>query len=502
MAWSFADSFDLYATSADPSLGYWDSSGNSSFGVNGTGRFGGSKAWVSASISNVQWLVKSSGVNDAVHHIAVAFTTATASGATSLGHGFTLYDGTTPQCSIMFNRDYSIQLISGAANSGTVLATYPAAWSTINTWYAFEFEVVINNTTGSFKVRKNGNTTDDFTATGLNTRPVSTNNYANKLAIVSGPGGSGFVSTFDDFFWRSDSAAGTWLGDIRCYTRMPASDQSVTFSRSPGVAQNPGANQVNNTITAGSASYMPFVAATSGTLSSILFTLALSYTGNLKCTIYADSGSNRPSTPITSATIITNPAAGPITFNFPTPLAAVQGTTYWIGMVGDTTLAAAINGRSAGNTGYIIAGTYAAFPASNPTGVTAINNTPWIWSLTITPGVNALLVSEAQQDAAISYVYSSNPGDADFYGIASIAATPATVIGVTTRAYMQKSDAGTRTSAVQLKSGASTVASPTLTLTPSGWQWAWRMDLVDPATSAAWTAAAVNAAQIGPRVVA
>jgi hypothetical protein len=67
---------------------------------------------------------------------------------------------------------------------------------------------------------------------------------------------------------------------------------------------------------------------------------------------------------------------------------------------------------------------------------------------------------------------------------------------------MQKSDAGTRTAAAQLKSGGTTVASPTLTLTPSNWQWAWRMDLVDPATSAAWTAAAVNAAQIGPRVVA
>jgi hypothetical protein len=66
---------------------------------------------------------------------------------------------------------------------------------------------------------------------------------------------------------------------------------------------------------------------------------------------------------------------------------------------------------------------------------------------------------------------------------------------------MQKSDAGSRTAAVQLKSGATTVASPTLTLTTSGWQWAWRMDLTDPNTSAAWTAAAVNAAQIGPTVV-
>jgi hypothetical protein len=67
---------------------------------------------------------------------------------------------------------------------------------------------------------------------------------------------------------------------------------------------------------------------------------------------------------------------------------------------------------------------------------------------------------------------------------------------------MEKSDAGTRTAAVQLKSGATTVATPTLVLATSGWLWAWRTDTVDPNTSAAWTAAGVNNAQIGPTTVA
>ena len=73
---------------------------------------------------------------------------------------------------------------------------------------------------------------------------------------------------------------------------------------------------------------------------------------------------------------------------------------------------------------------------------------------------------------------------------------------VTMRGYMQKSDAGTRTAAMQLKSGATIVASPTLTLTTFRLAVAWRMDLTDPNTGAAWTAAAVNTAQIGPTVVA
>jgi hypothetical protein len=122
-------------------------------------------------------------------------------------------------------------------------------------------------------------------------------------------------------------------------------------------------------------------------------------------------------------------------------------------------------------------------------------------SLTIAVGTNNCLVNEPQQDAATSYVYDSTPGDQDFYGIGAIASTPVSTIAVTTRALMQKSDAGSRTAAVQLKSGATTVASPTLTLTTSGWQWAWRTDVIDPATGAAWTAAAVNNAQVGPRTV-
>lgn len=119
----------------------------------------------------------------------------------------------------------------------------------------------------------------------------------------------------------------------------------------------------------------------------------------------------------------------------------------------------------------------------------------------ITVNNNFTVVNEPQQDAATTYVYDSTPGHADLYNIAPIVSTPTTVVAVTTRAYMQKSDAGTRTAAVSLKSGATTVASPTLNLS-TGWTWAWRTDTTDPATGAAWTAVGVNNAQIGPVVVA
>ena len=71
----------------------------------------------------------------------------------------------------MFRSDGAILLTTGSAG-GPTLATYTGAFPITNTWYAFEFEVVINNTTGRFRVRKNGNTSDDFDSGAvLNTRP-------------------------------------------------------------------------------------------------------------------------------------------------------------------------------------------------------------------------------------------------------------------------------------------------------------------------------------------
>jgi hypothetical protein len=284
-----------------------------------------------------------------VHHFTVAFQQTAAITGTTLANYFELFDGVTAQCSVVFRSDGAILLTSGAP-AGTVLATYAGAFPVINTWYAFEIEVVVHNSTGSFKVRKNGNTVDDHSTTGIDTAGGTVNNYANKLQIGQN---TTFTNgqVFDDLFWRSDASSVAWMGDIRCYTRMPASDASTQFARSTGAT-------------------------------------------NFSC------------------------------------------------------------------------------------------------------------VDEAQQNALTDYVFDSTPGDQDFYGITSIASTPVATIAVTTRALMQKSDAGSRTAAVQIKSGATTVASPTLTLTTSGWLWAWRTDITDPATGAAWTAAAVNNAQCGPKVIA
>lgn len=501
MSFVFGDGFDCYAATADLYPSYWDTGTSVNFLIFSPGRFAGSRA-LQGSGSGV-WLTKSSGVNgDAVHHITCAIQqTATVTGST-LGFYFQLLDGTTNQCAIVFRSDGAIVLTSGGP-TGTALATYTGAVSLVNTWFAFEIEVAISNTAGYMNVRKNGNPANDFTsATTLDTQN-SANAYANKLTI--GVNASVNSQIVDDLFWRSDASSVAWLGDIRCQTRMPASDAAVQWSRTPtGVLTQTAPPATGFTLPGGSntAAYTAFTAAYDGTVTSVgVTTVAVGTAVNMKCAIFADNGSGRPGALLASATAPVTPVVvGTHTFAF-TGLSVVKGTQYWIGAAMDGTTGMSWNATSGSvTTGATSTTSYAAFPQTNPVTTMPAQGNLKSMTYTATPA-NWQAVSEAQQDAATSYVYSSTVGQEDYYGIASIASTPVSTFMVTTRAYMQKSDAGTRTAAAQLKSGASVVASPTVVLTTSGWQWAWRSDTTDPA-GGNWTAAAVNNAQVGVKVIA
>jgi hypothetical protein len=494
----FADSFDLYAAFADAYAGYWDSGAGTPTFV--AGRFSGSQALHVTATSTT--LTKSSGANDAVHHLVVACRQTAAITGSTLGLYLQLLDGTTGQCAVVFRSDGAILLTSGSPG-GTVLDTYTGAFPVANTWYAFEIEIVINNVTGRFRVRKNGNTADDYDSTAIRNTRVSANNYANKLTF--GMQAAVNAQEVDDLYWRSGSVSGTFLGDLRCYTRMPASDASVQFSRSSSGFQQSidgGMGGGSSNFTANLINYIPFTATYTGTVGSVTFTCSTTSTGsNFKCALYNNAGSSgSPGTVLGTATPFTGAGVGPVIVSFPTPIAVVAGSTYYIGF-GVDTASGQFRSTSTTLSGYFTNSGYAAFPVNNPS-VTTSTGTFMFYTVNYSPSANYMMVAEAQQDATTSYVYDSTPGDADFYGIAAIASTPVSTFAVVTRGYMQKSDAGTRTAAVQIKSGGTTVASPTLVLTTSGFLWAWRMDLTDPATSAAWTAAAVNNVTIGPTTVA
>ena len=496
MPFFWGDGFDCYALPADALLGYWDS-GALNF-ILGSGRFSGSRGAINSSTG--VWLVKSSGSNDATHHIVCAFQQTAAISGTTLGLYFQLTDGTTNQCCIVFRSDGAI-LLTSATPTGTVLATYTGAVTAANTWYAFEFEVVINNTAGSFAVRKNGNTSNDFSAASLNTRP-GTNSYANKLTI----GVQSAISSqaIDDLLWRSDAASVPWVGDIRCYTRRPASDAAVQWTPSGSMALvTPVPPATTAASSAGIGRYYAFTASYTGTIGSVIITSTSASAANLKAAIYTYAA-GVPTTVLGTSNVVTNPAAGTITFIFPSPVSVVQGTQYFFAWNCDATTGTLRNNASPpGGTGPFLSNTqsYATFPATNPTSLS--NASPLSFTVNITPasGANAPMVSDDMQDATASYVYSANVNDTDQYTLTGTASVPTTVVGVTTRGLFQKSDAGTRNAVVQLKSGGTTVESANTALNTT-WGWIARTDLTDPATGAAWTPGGVSTAQVGARVAA
>lgn len=499
MAFFFGDGFDLYSQITDCGS-YWDAALGASvtLALSSSGRFAGSRGVTLVALqSTTPYIAKTSSVNDAVHHVSVAVQQSGALSGTSVGAYFTLYDGATAQCSVVFRSDGAIVLASGAAN-GTALATYTGAVAATSTWYQFEIEVVINNTTGSIAVRKNGNTSNDFFLGSLNTR-ASANNYANKIGF-----GNFWVSagsqTVDDFLWRSDASSLPWLGDIRCYTRMPASDAAVAWSPQAGaVAQTPFVPNSTLNIPANVARYAPFTARATGSIGTVTVNVTTTAATNLKCAIFSNNA-GAPGTVLGTASPVAMTGLGTLTFTFSSPPAVTAGTSYYVGTIGDTT-SGVVGGMSVAQAAVLSSGTpvYASWPVNNPTGISA-NSFPMSPTIFISPtgNPNSAQVSEAQQDGAATYVYSSTVGQSDLYNLGALSATPGSIIGVTTRAYLQKSDAGTRIAAVQLQSGAANVQG-SLTLN-TVWGWASRNDLVDPATGAAWTATAVNNAQVGVTV--
>jgi hypothetical protein len=497
VAYFFADSFDLYAANADMN-NYWDSGVSTGFFTMGTpGRFGTSQyVNISAGNTGTMWFGKSSGVNDSVHHVVCSFRQTSALSGTNIGINFQLQDGTTAQCSICFRQDGAILLTSGNP-AGTVLATYTGAVTVVNFWYGFEFEVVISNTVGSFTVRKNGNTSADFTATGLNTRGGTANNYANRMAVNSYNGVASH--NLDDLIWRSDASSVPWMGDVRCYVRMPASDVSVQFSRTPTSVLSlafPGGS--SGALAANVIRFAPTLATMGGQLASLSFNSSAGVTGHVKMALYDSAGSGGgPGALLAVSSELVNPGSGLLTFPVTGGPNILRGTTYNVALWSDISITAAASNALSGS---FLNLTYTTSFPSTGVGFTSAGMFIGSFGMNIT-STNSGCVADPQQDGSATYVYDSNPGDADFYGLASIGIAPASVVAVTTRGYMQKSDAGGRTASVQLKSGATTVATPTLSLSASGWQWTWRNDLTNPNTGSAWTQAAVDSINVGPLVV-
>jgi hypothetical protein len=140
----------------------------------------------------------------------------------------------------------------------------------------------------------------------------------------------------DDLLWRSDPTSVAWMGDVRAYVRMPASDASVQFSRlAPPFFGNVKIS--NAGIVVGSAVFAAFTPSLDMTVSQIAISLNAAYTGNLKCAVYNAVG-NTPTTVLQAATApVNNPVTGlNNTFTFSPSLSLIRGVQYYVAAVTDT----------------------------------------------------------------------------------------------------------------------------------------------------------------------
>ena len=111
------------------------------------------------------------------------------------------------------------------------------------------------------------------------------------------------------------------------------------------------------------------------------------------------------------------------------------------------------------------------------------------------------LVNETTEDGDATYVYSNTAGQEDRYSVSSLPTTVTSVYGVNPFAFWRKTDAGTRTAAVQLKANGTEITA--VTDTP-GQSYVWSPDAFQPLdpTGVAWTATTVNGANVGVKITA
>jgi hypothetical protein len=520
----FGDGFDLYQSPVDVvSDGYWDDYYSSGGFTLVPGRFGGQAMQLSS--AGYPGLVKNSGSNDRLHHVNLAIMqTAPLMGSTR-GAGFSLSDGTTPQCTVVFRSDGSLLLTLGTS-SGAILASFPDAITAPNIWYGFEFEIILHNTTGSIAVRRNSEPVNTFFKDNIDTCSTA-NNYANRLTVGMGGAGSVTYQLLDDVLWRSDQVSVPWQqGETRGVIRRPETDAAVQFTpesptTAPWLFYNPGSAFAGgppvNTVwfdLCPSSATGPCIAL------QLYLTAVGPAGGHFKLALYDSTGptSNIFSSPypgpgalIAVTTEVTGPVGPgvlkvPLT-TFPT---VVKNQNYWVAMLADTagfySQGAFLNSVISLPAPYSGGFPSLAYPGQSEN----IGNGYAAVGMVIQYAKNADVVNDAVWEVSgtpwyrfpagtTSNVVSSTLGHTDLYGLDAPPPGNYTIIGTTVRSWMKKSNAGPRGGVTVLRSGSTTVATPAGPVMTNG-IWRWRTDLVDPDTGFPWTKAAVDAVKIGARV--
>jgi len=506
MALLLRDGFDFYTLGTDAALNFWDATDNGVSLVTSAAalRFGVGKAFRTFAGTGSGAQIATHFANCTTLFITGSHAPSWALGGTTNNFGWRIFDGAgVVQCSIYFNSSGDIRFYRGDGG-GTLLGTYVAGYLGGAVWTHFQFKIVIGTgTAGEFHVRKNGNTSDDYTLTGVNNAAsgaaqmnrLDMNKSANNVSIDLDD-----VAIYDS---TGSAPWNDWVGDIRAVQIMPNSDSAVQFTRQQSTLSEGNTTSTSTRTIAINlqSTLLSFTPLHSGALANLILQFNAAATGNVNCAIFDSAGAGGgPGSVLTNGTCtpVTNPVINANTFTFATPPNVVAGTTYWLMFI--TNVSSTLKSTTGNVQNYSQAKTYAAGAFDSPMTLTSTSLQAVNVTATITIANNYQLVMELGQDGATSYVYSSTVGHVDLYGNPGMNFTPTSILGLSIRGFATKSDAGSRSGAWQIKSSATVVDGPTLAL-PTSYQNMAMVQDTDPATAAAWTPTGVGSALFGPKVV-
>jgi hypothetical protein len=406
-------------------------------------------------------------------------------------------DGSSAQCTITLSTSGVIALRTGNG-AGTILSS--GATISAGTTHYLEWDITFG-ASASYTVYLDGAVL--FTGTG-NTRGGTSNNFANVFNFTGGSGGV----TIDDLYLFDTTGSqnnAVLLTSPRVETQFPNADSSVQFSFGAAIlgsasqrvsATNaPGANQLF---------LRTFTPTQNGVLNSVsCIPGATSAGANFKAVAYSDN-SGVPNSLLSSGSQVTGATSGTtLTGALVTPQTLAAGTAYWIGFITDTSVA--LQEVDSTTTGQKASNTYGSgAPGTAPTMTTG--QASWIIYGNLT-GVSVNFYEDAipsNQNQAVgdpSYVFDSSSGHEDLYNFPALSVTPSAIYAVAVKGYCKRSDSGSRTVSLRVKSGA-TDSGGTATGQSPGTSYGWLDSFfeTDPNTSAAWTPGNLNAATSGFKI--
>jgi len=410
--------------------------------------------------------------------------------------GIQFIDVASNQAGICINSAGTIAVRSGSYSAGTILGTSTATITASSVHY-LEWDITFNNA-GSYQLWLDG--VSILSGSGDTTNTA--NSSASGLQVIAGNVSVNFVVDDLYLFDASGSANNAvLLTSPRIETQFPTGDGStVQFAAGAAIvgssvsriaaAQGMAVNQMR---------LRPVTPAVNCTINAVSISpVATNASIQLRPVIYSDSA-GLPNSLMSAGSTVTGITPGTHrTMPLTTPQALTAGTQYWIGVMNDIVLASSLSGLDGTNTDRTVTASFASGAPGTASG-TAAAVAAVIWG-NVTASAN-WYTQQSPPQGSQSYVFEANVGEEDLYSYPALSATPSAIYTVAVKASVSKSDAGAKTVSLRMKSGATDSGGSAGALAPgTGYGWLTTLFPTDPATAAAWTLAALNAAQSGVKV--